>query len=100
MNITAVLRCLLSADSVKAAKNANLVPFLREKVLIFVKFCINFSQKAQIEQFSSPPLFSKIRSITLPLKFKIFLAKLTKIWSKVAENVNKNNGIHSTFLKV
>ena len=58
---------------------------------MFEKFCINFCQKAQIEQFSNPPLSFKIRSITLLLTISRYFSKTNKNWSKIAENVNKNN---------
>ena len=47
--------------------------------------------------------FSMVKSKTNYIVFKYInkiLAKLTKIWSKISENVNKNNGIYSTFPKI
>ena len=66
------------------------------------KFSKSFNPKKLIKQIGELFLSLNVKPKNQKHFFEKFnqvLAKLTKILSKITENVNKNNGIHSTFPK-
>ena len=65
-----------------------------------LKFSINFSQKAQIEQFSIPPLSFKIKSITLQLTISTYFSKINRNLVKNTENVNETTEYRLLFTSI